>query len=527
MMMSAALDAVDHSSAAACATDSPFTPDIWDIRTIPGVRYLDHESLRWLNFTHIPAPFRPLVKRYFQLGLTRWTVATCEHYLYQLQLFLRFFAMRYPQTTTFIDLTVADIEAYVQYLHATPCKHKSTRNAKQMRLAFTVLEAFLRYVQRIDSPLAPRRPIEQLIWPEHRGRHPIYAPTQVRYLSERVLQQLDQHMHQLPPAYLPVIIILRASGWRISDVLNLRHDTCLEHTERGWSLCGDILKTQVFNHRVPITDEVAAIVRTQCQWVREHYSDASNPKRYLFPAYTPARAGRPLSGANVTRVLNTLAFTYRIRDDDGQIMHFKTHAFRHTKAVELLNNGMPLALVQKWMAHLSPEMTLIYAKVLDTTMREQWDQAMARGAVRITVDGSPEVVDPETLVQDDELALEHVRPTLDARRLQNGYCFKHRKFDCPAAHIPCYRCPMFVTTPAFLPQFAHERQDTIELIAIGEAAGRPHWVEANRRKLETLEQILATLEQGHLHQPMGKAKREYTGADRAEPTVKGGEEEKP
>jgi integrase len=523
--MTTVSEAVDHLTTAPCPTDFPFTSDVWDIRTLPGVRYLDHESRRWLNFTHIPLGFRPLVKRYFQLGLTRWATSTCERYLYQVQLFLQFFVLRYPETSSFAELTVADTEAYVQYLHATPCKHKSTRNPTQMRLAFTVLEAFLRYLQRIDSPMAPRRPIEQLIWPEHRGRHPIYTPTQVRYLSERVLQQLDQHMHQLPPAYLPVIIILRASGWRIADVLNLRHDTCLERTERGWSLCGDILKTQVFSHQVPITDEVATIVRAQCQWVTDHYSDATNPKRYLFPAYTPARAGRPLSGANVARVLNQLARRCQICDDDGQVVHFKTHAFRHTKAVELINNGMPLALVQKWMAHLSPEMTLVYAKILDTTMREQWDQAMARGAVRISEEGIAEVVDPESLDQDNELALEQVRATLDARRLQNGYCFKHRKFDCPAAHIPCYRCPMFVTTPAFLPQFAHERQDTIALIAIGEAAGRSHWVEANRRKLETLDQILATLEDGQLHQPMGKAKREYAPTDEAEAPVNCRQEE--
>lgn len=64
-------------------------------------------------------------------------------------------------------------------------------------------------------------------------------------------------MHLLPALYLPVVIILRASGWRIADVLNLRHDTCLEHSASGWWLKGDIQKTEVFNHKVPISDEIA------------------------------------------------------------------------------------------------------------------------------------------------------------------------------------------------------------------------------------------------------------------------------
>ena len=80
-------------------------------------------------------------------------------------------------------------------------------------------------------------------------------------------------MHELPPKHLPIVIILRASGWRIGDVLNLRYDTCLEHTSSGWWLCGDILKTEVLNHKVPISDEIASIVAGQCEIVKEQYSD--------------------------------------------------------------------------------------------------------------------------------------------------------------------------------------------------------------------------------------------------------------
>jgi hypothetical protein len=45
-----------------------------------------------------------------------------------------------------------------------------------------------------------------------------------------------------PSKYIPVIVLLRATGWRISDILNLRYDNCLEQTSQGWYLCGDIKK---------------------------------------------------------------------------------------------------------------------------------------------------------------------------------------------------------------------------------------------------------------------------------------------
>ncbi|HYU73288.1 MAG TPA: hypothetical protein VEL31_11465, partial [Ktedonobacteraceae bacterium] len=84
------------------------------------------------------------------------------------------------------------------------------------------------------------------------------------------------------------------------------------------------------------------------------------------------------------------------------------------------------------------------------------------------------------------------------------------KFDCPAAATPCYSCPMFVTTPAFLPQIEREVQDLEGQVELGEAANRTHWVEANRRKLTKLLPIRDFLRTGETHQPMGKTRREYS-----------------
>ena len=42
---------------------------------------------------------------------------------------------------------------------------------------------------------------------------------------------------------------------------------------------------------------------------------------------------------------------------------------------------MSLIHVQKWLAHLTPEMTLAYAKLLGSTIRKEWQQAFAKGAL--------------------------------------------------------------------------------------------------------------------------------------------------
>src|SRR5439155_2824359 len=83
----------------------------------------------------------------------------------------------------------------------------------------------------------------------------------VKYIPETVLQQIDQHIEAFDELYLPILTVLRASGWRISDVLALRYDTCLEGEGDRWSLVGDIHKTRVLGHHVPITADVASAIR--------------------------------------------------------------------------------------------------------------------------------------------------------------------------------------------------------------------------------------------------------------------------
>lgn len=48
------------------------------------------------------------------------------------------------------------------------------------------------------------------------------------------------------------------------------------------------------------------------------------------------------------------------------------------------------------------------------------------------------------------------------------------------------------------------RDETLELIQIGEEAGRAQWVERNPQNLAPIEQIITLLEGGKLHHPAGK-----------------------
>ena len=337
----------------------------------------------------------------------------------------------------------------------------------------------------------------------------------IKYIPDGVMAQLKENLEFLTPSeHIPVVIILIASGWRISDVLNLRYDTCLEYTEQGWYLKGDIRKTRTIGHRIPISDEVKAVVESVAQIARQKSTETNNPRHLLFNRYSGSRMGMAPDPCRISEALNKLARNHNIVDDQGNPYHFRLHAFRHTKGVELINNGMSLVHVQKWMAHMSPEMTLVYAKVLDTTLRKSWEQAVKNGLFKITSSGQLKQIDISGIENEDLIEWEYIRYNLDAVRMPLGFCMKPKKQDCFTQLNPCLTCRNLCTTPDFLPQYEHEIQETKLLIERGKAQGREVWVEKNQHLLERYEEIVSILRSGQTRHLAGKKGREYIGEER-------------
>lgn len=63
---------------------------------------------------------------------------------------------------------------------------------------------------------------------------------------------------------------------------------------------------------------------------------------------------------------------------------------------------------------------------------------------------------------------------------------------CP--HANALTCPMFITTPQFLPQHHQQRQQVIQIISAAEARGQQRLAEMNRQVLGNLDHIIAALE---------------------------------
>jgi hypothetical protein len=124
------------------------------------------------------------------------------------------------------------------------------------------------------------------------------------------------------------------------------------------------------------------------------------------------KADRHFPYERINALLNEFAQRLDIRDSAGRLVDFnRTHRFRHTKATSLLNAGVPLHVVQRYMGHLTPAMTMEYAETLAETHEAEFLRYK-----KVTADGRDLQVDPRDLY--DMLELDKRTD----RILPNGWC---------------------------------------------------------------------------------------------------------
>ena len=168
-------------------------------------------------------------------------------------------------------------------------------------------------------------------------------------------------------------------------------------------------------------------------------------------------------------------------------MHLTPHQWRHTLGHRLINRDVPQEVVRRILDHDSAQMTGYYARLHDTTVRRQWEAAR-----KVDIHGHAVTLDPDGPLADAAWAKQRLGRATQA--LPNGYCGLPVVKTCPHANA-CLTCPMFLTTPEFLPQHRAQRQQVLQLVTAAEARGQQRLAEMNRQVLHNLDNIITALDE--------------------------------
>ena len=458
--------------------------DTWPTSRIdPDGRYA-HQPVRRVYFADIqPDWLRELAKLWARWRITTTTKspASVAVSTSSLRRFTSWLADRDALPDTPAEITRGLLEDYRAHVHTLEVSGVR-RNG-----LLTDLKVFLDDVRLHEW--APGLPANATYY---RGEIPRPRQALPRFIDEFVMGQLqgDEALNRLPDLTTrTAVVILIETGLRSVDCLRLAFDP-VTADEAGAPYLRFVNHKASKEAVIPISDRVLGEIRRQQDDLRERYDTAP---RFLLPAIRKNPDGqRALSWSTLNRRLQRWLTDGDVRDAAGRPAKITAHQFRHTVGTRMINNEVPLDIVQRMLDHGSPEMTARYATIKDQTLRREWERFQQRVDIRGELIPLPDTEE----MSDAAWALENLARA--KQTLPNGYCGLPLQQTCPHPNA-CLTCDSFLTTAEFLPQHREQLTRTERLITQAEADGRRRLVEMNepvRLNLLRIIDGLQTLEEG-------------------------------
>lgn len=471
--------------------------DKWDVRKL-GIPYNKTRGDYFLSFEKIPTIFRRVVKKYVTSRLIetdsiQWNTARQD--VHRLNVFLGFYVELHPEQRDLRNMTRSDFICYVEYLRNNPMGGSSpSQHRNQPPTDYYIwsmianVENYISYMQRFEWEEAPIKPSRSLIHQEDRPKLEKKKISEYEYVDDNIWEQIISKLSELDSQYVPIVILMEATGFHLIDILNLKLD-CLQERKDGYWIVSERNKIK----SIPITEEIYNMVQAQQMFIKERFTSEQNSEKYLFLKYKGKckDRGKPYLQPSLLRQLNAFAEKHQINDGKGNTFRFGSITFRHRFGVKKINDGASILDVQKLLSNVTPEMAVIYAKIHDHNLQVQLDHSYELGAVRLDP-LTGEVIPTQIYDQayENNVDIDWLKRNLGETRLEQGYCIKSPRTHCQylsqSLEQPCmiFKCSSFYIDSTFIPYYEEQIQILQKQIEEGRQQGRSRYVEILQGKLD-------------------------------------------
>jgi site-specific recombinase XerD len=372
-------------------------------------------------------------------------VATMRRYLLQLTTFLAPRSIdvadstmrqlaRWLLTNTDVkvvgDITRTNVEDYKVWLAAQPGSKGPTLAKNTQRQRLRMIRIFFERLIEWD-------------WPDAPGRNPILhgdippRPEPIpKFLTDQQAAAFMAAARAHPvPRYRLVAQVLARTGLRASELCELAADAVTRIGTDGYWLRVPVGK--LHNDRmIPMHPEVVDMF---AEWTATNHEHIRATRRLLADNHVP------IDRRTVHRIVARIGVTAGIDD-----MH--PHRLRHTLATQAINRGMRLEAIAALLGHRSLEMTLVYAKITDRVVADEYASVCEQIDALYNTAATPGALPAEI----ETKAMARLRQESHARMLGNGMCTRPVELDCRMETV-CETCAYFDTGPEFVPVLLRQR----------------------------------------------------------------------
>ncbi|MGG6240578.1 tyrosine-type recombinase/integrase [Nodosilinea sp. AN01ver1] len=355
-------------------SEAEYEKDVWDIRNLGAIGQetsLLHSAFR-VNFTYITQPWlRAAAKKFSKYGLATLAPRTVYGRMRDLNCLSSFLSERYP----LIKPSEIDRKVMVDFISFLSEKGLSGRSRQA---AIYNIRVFLEQCicnDWLDLPKIPLLFPEDL--PPREKRNP-------RYIPEEVLEKLNQFAEEMPGPVLRMFLVIQECGMRISELCLLKYDCISQDAAGDWWLTYHQFKMRK-DHTITISKELVGVIQEQQKYIRQELGKEYPylfcgskggwlgkeerklaPLRLIDGRFIPVHTRpRPTLMANV---LNQLAEKHNICTAAGERWHFQAHQFRHSVGTSMVNRGVPIHVISRFLGHETLTMTQVYAHLHDPTL---------------------------------------------------------------------------------------------------------------------------------------------------------------
>ena len=428
-MTATPLEAIDGGRAPV-GWERLWTSDRWPLREMPHSDL--HSSVRAgsILFAGIPQPwFKEAAKRWARARLLAGGApSTMSHYVQHVRAFSVWLADRAPAVSSPSGITRVVLEDWMLAIRASGL----AAGSKAGRV--TAVRLFLEEQWQDGLAGLPRTAVIHVgEVPHSRSRRlprGIEAPVFEQFIDPANLALLPCEQHRT------VILLLAFTGLRVSSVVTLPRDALVIGSDNHPYLhyvnvklrreavipIGPTLVEQLHRQEESLTASTGLRARAFCCLPRRRERGPSRG------------GGHHITPLTARRIVKSYVRKAEIRDSQGRLaVWVHPHRFRHHLGSSMVNEGVPLSVIQRVLDHGSIEMTALYAHLDDETVKREMDSFHDRVNVRgeriaLPVDGPL----GEAVWMKDRIARAK-------QALPNGYCGLPLVQSCPHPNA-CLSC---------------------------------------------------------------------------------------
>jgi len=422
--------------------------DRWPLRELP---HADLQSIGLdgaILFDGIPQPWlKEAAKRWARARLLAGGApSTMSNYVLHVRAFSGWLADRVPEVISPAGITRVVLEDWLLSIRTSGL----AAGTKTSRVS--AVRLFLE--EQWQDGLA-RMPRSATI---HAGEVPSAEQQLPRGIEASVFEQLIDPANLallVSEQHRTIILLLAFTGLRISSIVTLTRDA-LEIGTDGHPY----LRYLNVKLRREAVIPIGPVLHEQLERHEQFLTDTLGVgTRLLLPSPPAGRRGASrgehhMSITGVRHMLKRYVQIAGIRDSRGRLASWlHPHRFRHHLGTSLVNEGVPLPVIQRVLDHGSIRMTARYAHLDDETVKREMDSFHDRVNVRgeriaLPVDGPL-----------GEAAWMKERIARAKQALPNGYCGLPLVQSCPHPNA-CLSCDSFLTDGSFRHIHEHQLLDT-------------------------------------------------------------------